>query len=137
MDTNSTCTTTHSLGQLVSLPLVYVPVIRRQHPVGKQTLATEISDASFAARVSSLGALISSVVCFAWMYTKWAWELALFQSHSPPDLSWKVRLGLRRCSGPDLSSNALPNNIRLLWGVYIYQITLRLSNSGRGSGKGL
>lgn len=63
MDTNSTCTTTHRLGQLVSLPLVYVPVIRRQHPVRKQTQAAEISDASFTARVSSLAALISSALC--------------------------------------------------------------------------
>lgn len=138
MDTNSTCTTTRRLGQLVSPLPVYVPVIRRQHPVRKQTHAADISDAPFAARVSSLGPVISSALCLLRGYTaNGPWELNLFQSHNPPDLSWKVAFGLHRCSGPDLSPYILPNNIHLLWGVYIYQITSRPSDTGHGSGKAL
>lgn len=92
----------------------------------------------FRARAFSLDALISSELWVLRGYTaNGFWDLNLFQSHRPPGPSWKVTVGLHRCSGPDLSLNVLPNNIHLLWGVYIYQITLRLSDSGHGSWKAL
>lgn len=60
-------------------------------------------------------------------------------AHTPPVRSWMVTVGLHPRSGSGLRFNSddSPNDIHLLWAVYIHLIILNMSASGLGLQSGL